>query len=503
MIRIFLVVSIVWLGSAQAEIINVQKLNENLKAQNSTWFAKANHLTGLEKSEVQRRMGLRLDTGREVEFVNPAAKTFSNLPSKLDWRNKGGRNWVSPILDQGNCGSCVAFAAVGVLETQYKISSLLPNFNIKLSPQHLFSCGGGYCDYGWYPDAAASFIQKQGVPDEACAPYISGATGEDIACRASCVDSSQRAVKISGYTAPTRGTDDVELVKAALQRGPVVTTLSVYADFMAYGGGVYKHTKGEYLGGHAISIIGYDDEKRAYIIRNSWGKEWGEDGFGYVSYDDSSGVGGRTWLYEVPALVGGVSVESPSDYSYFTKNIPVTAESSFANTANLMVSIYGESEHLAASLMCEKARCAGENMDISALKDGRYEVVVSALNARGEVIGTSTKHFFYVANTAPKMAISFSGKDTDLNQSLKGRVEFNISTSSSSVPLSTLIFYRKGPSGKIEKRSTQVVPSELLMGWRTNIGENGTYEIWFEGHVQSNGFDAVTESPRMTVKVMN
>ena len=104
---------------------------------------------------------------------------------------------------------------------------------------------------------------------------------------------------------------DVNSVKEALQKGPLVTTLSVYADFMSYGGGVYKHVTGDELGGHAISIVGYDDTKQAFIVRNSWGQEWGENGFGYVAYDDTSGVGDETWLYEMPSLGGAVAMTSP------------------------------------------------------------------------------------------------------------------------------------------------------------------------------------------------
>ncbi|MGZ3774089.1 MAG: C1 family peptidase [Pseudobdellovibrionaceae bacterium] len=490
---------------AQAELVNVKLLNQKNQKTGKSWFAKPNHLTDLSLAEARRYMGLRLQGAIETQFVVPAEMSTmsSNLPSKLDWRNKDGQNWVSPIKDQANCGSCVAFASVGVLETQYRISSLFPNFNIKLSPQHLFSCGGGSCATGWMPENAARFIQRYGVPDEACMPYQSGSTGQDVACNTSCSDSKQRVLTISGFTTPTRGYQNIDAVKAALQNGPVVTSMKVYSDFVAYAGGIYQHTMGEILGGHAISIIGYDDEKQAFIIRNSWGESWGENGFAYVAYDDDSGVGDDTWLYSLPKLTGGVSVLSPDDHSYFTKVVPVKASSSYAATDTLSVSIFNSENKAVVSISCASATCAQE-LDISSLSDGKYEIQIYAMNNRGEQLGSSERHFFYVANQKPQMSMSFQGAGSvNLKTPLKGRVQFEINANSDTVPMSSVDFHRRGPNGKEEVRSAFVVPSKLVMGWRTNLVENGQYEVWFVGHLKSNGMDISVESEHQTVTVRN
>lgn len=486
----------------QAALINVQQLNQKLQKEGSQWHAENNHLTQLTKSEVQHRMGLLDEEAADIQFIMPESKIRASLPAVLDWRNKDGQNWVSPILDQANCGSCVAFASIGVLETQYKISSLLPNFNVKFSPQHLFSCGGGRCSWGWTPESAARFLQQSGAPDEACMPYSSGATGQDVACRASCPDAAQRSVKITGYETPTRGSRNIDAVKMALQKGPLVTTLIVYADFMAYAGGVYKHSSGEFLGGHAVSIVGYDDTKQAFIIRNSWGEEWGENGFGYVSYEDQAGIGDRTWFYNLPPLTGGVSVESPNDYYYFTNTLPVKAMSSFTSTDSLTVAIYNSQNQAVATLNCS-ADCA-QDLDIRSLADGRYEVQVFAMNNRGEKMGSSERHFFYVVNQQPTVNITYTGANgTNLSKPLKGRIEVEISTSSSSVPLSSIEFHHVGPDGKDQVRSAAIVPPKMTMGWRTNLVPNGSYEIWFTGHVKSNGVDYVVESSHQTVNLKN
>ncbi|WP_413294679.1 C1 family peptidase [Bdellovibrio sp. HCB185ZH] len=500
---LFVLALCLFVQAGHAELINIQQLNQKIQKSGGEWQAQSNHMTKLSKSEAKHRMGLRLDQAPDVEFVMPESPNRIQLPAVLDWRNKDGQNWVSPILDQANCGSCVAFAAVGVFETQYKINSLLPNFNAKFSPQNLFSCGGGKCNWGWRPEGAARWLTAYGVPDEACMPYASGATGEDVACRASCPDTAQRSVKLAGYSTPTRGSQDLNAVKMALQKGPLVTTLTVYADFMAYAGGVYKHVDGNYLGGHAISIIGYDDTKQAFIIRNSWGEEWGEKGFGYVAYSDQSGAGDDTWLYKMQPLAGGVSVESPNDYSYFTKVVPVKATSTFSSTDSLAVAIYNSQNQVVASMNCLTADCA-QDLDVSSLADGRYEVQVYAMGTRGEKVGSSERHFFYIVNQAPTVGITFKGYDgTDLSKALNGRIQMEVASTTSSVPLSSIEFHHVGPDGKDQVRTASIVPARMTMGWRTNLVPNGQYEIWFTGHVKSNGMDVVVESPRQKVKVAN
>jgi C1A family cysteine protease len=498
------VVLISQVSYATENVVQVDALNLKLKAVGAGWVAKDTELSGLTKIEAKRMMGLRRTKGPDVEFMDPAPmKTLSNMPSSIDWRNKDGKNWISPILNQANCGSCVAFAAIGVMETQYNIAAALPSLNVKLSPQNLFACGGGMCDWGWMPGPAANFLQKTGVTDEACMPYMSGATGQDVKCSAACADSAQRTIRISSYDTPTRSVTDIEAVKQALQKGPVVTTLSVYADFMAYGSGVYKHVSGDELGGHAISIVGYDDASQSFIIRNSWGKTWGEDGFGHVAYSDISGVGDDTWSYEIPSPAGAVSVESPRDYSYFTAHAPWNSVSTFAGTSVQSATAYDKSGKAMWTGNCSTASCA-QDIDVSGWVDGRYEMTISAMNSVGSVLGVSSRQFFYVANSKPVLGVSFAGASgTDLSKDVSGRIVFAITTSSSSVPMSSLEFHSRGPDGKERVSTASIVLNQMTMGWRTNLVPNGDYDVWMVGHVKTNGMVASVESAHRTVHTKN
>jgi len=102
-----------------------------------------------------------------------------SLPSAFDWRNKDSADWTTPVKDQGYCGSCWAFSAVGVTEAQYDIASGNPDLDFDLSEENLVSnCSdAGTCCGGWHEEAL-KFIKNRGITDEECFPYVD----EDCYC---------------------------------------------------------------------------------------------------------------------------------------------------------------------------------------------------------------------------------------------------------------------------------------------------------------------------------
>lgn len=502
--RILIALVVLCAATAAQAKIDVTTLNQQLKSKNAGWVAKETSLSHLSGPDLQHRFGLRDELVPDVEFINESPKPFAAalaLPASLDWRNKDGANWVSPLLNQANCGSCVAFASIGTMETQMRIASGNPAYNISLSPQNLFACGGAKCEQGWMPDDAADFLLRKGVVDEACQPYMSGATGTDMQCSAACADANKRTYKISGYSKPTSYFKDVDAVKAALQNGPLVTTIMVFEDFMSYSSGVYKHTTGKYLGGHAISIIGYDDATQSFLIRNSWGPEWGENGFGRVSYTDRSGVGSQTWAFQIPATNGSVFVASPRDATYVANALPLQTQSTLAGTDSLSVTIFDENMKPVQNIACT-ANC-NQSVDISSLPEGRYLVQSVAMSAVGKALGNSPVQGFIVANRQPQITVAFTGKGVDLKSTLKDRIEFDIDTHSTSVPLSGLEFHYKNSKGVETVKAVNVVIPKMSLGWRTNLVPNDSYEIWMVGHVKTNQYDVVTSTPHLTVRTQN
>lgn len=491
--------SVLSFSAAEAASLNVASVSAQLKQKNAGWTAKDNWVNQLPADQLKRMMGYpeKVRKDKDVLFQPaPGFRTFLGAGNTIDWRNYENQNWVTPILNQGNCGSCVAFATVATLETQMNISHQYPWLNPKFSAEALFACGGGGCESGWYPSSAASYLKTKGVPDEACAPYTMGATGVDVACSSICPDAAARSQKVSGVNTPR----NAEAVKAALRRGPLVTTLDVYGDFILYGAGIYKHTTGEYLGGHAVSIIGYNDEGRYWIIRNSWGNDWGENGFARVSYDDESGVGDETWGFNLPGSQGDVAIKNLKNHDFLSGTYTFDVISTVPNTTDLSVRLIGKNGQELSALGCETASCPFQ-IDTTKMEDGRYEAQVRANHGTAEP-AFSEKKYFYVVNNEPSLQLSFQPKG-DITKAIQDRVEFSVKAVSSSVPFTGLQLVVKQGDKIIYTKGADIVLPEMTMGWRTPTVANGIYTIYLVGTIQSNTKTYSTVSNSFTVTVKN
>jgi C1A family cysteine protease len=210
-------------------------------------------------------------------------------PPAVDLRATSAGNMITPIRSQGACGACVAFGSCAAVEGTLKVESRDASLEPDLSEAFLFYCRaakeeGRTCTGeetgGWYPKAALDvFSEKGGVPDEECFPYTAG----DQACRA-CSDWEQRATTIAAWQALQ---NPAEMKEWIATRGPIVASMTVYEDFMHYAGGIYRHVSGRLEGGHCICLVGYDDEARCWIGKNSWGVgRWGEAGFFRIGYGE-------------------------------------------------------------------------------------------------------------------------------------------------------------------------------------------------------------------------
>lgn len=486
--------------------IDVLTVQKTLMLNQAKWTAGANWVAELPRSQIQRMLGsLDHPALKDAQFQSFSKLKGLATPPAFDLRDVQGTNFVSPVLNQGNCGSCVSFAAVATLETQMNVASGAARiYNPHYSTQALFACGGGACDWGWYPGSAARYLQTSGVPDEACAPYISGATGNDVACSTICRDSAERSTKTIRTISPSSDTMSADAVKLALTRGPLMTTLSVYEDFVTYTSGVYRHVTGEMIGGHAVSLVGYNDQGRYWIVRNSWGPDWGEHGFIRVSYDDVSGIASSTWGFEVTTPVGFLKVENPEQRSFVSDTLAANVVSTYPQIESLHVTLKSvTTSRQVLDQSCAAAPCT-PSIDTLALEDGEYEMTALALNA-GAKVSSQPQRFFVVNHVSP-MTIEFSGKGVDLTQPVSDRIEFNVKIASGAVPLNRLTFHAKkmGDENAAEfKKETPIVLAEMTMGWRTPAVTDGAYEIWFSGEQPVRGQMVSVESSRMQVKVQN
>jgi hypothetical protein len=267
---------------------DVQAIAAAIQSEGLSWTAGPTALTALSPEEQRKYLGVLVDDAElqrlaaEHQLAAARERTFGagavGAPASVDWRNNGG-NYVTPIKNQAQCGSCVSFCSCSVIESGVRIKLQNPNYSIDLSEGFLQFCGGGSCN-GWGLTSGLDFAQSTGVTDEACMPYTAGG-GVNMNCAASrCSDWQNRLTKISSYA--NHATMDAR--KTAIAAGPVLAGLEVWSDFFAYKGGVYVKsaaaTRLSPPGYHCICVVGYDDAQQCWILKNSWGTTWGEAGFG-------------------------------------------------------------------------------------------------------------------------------------------------------------------------------------------------------------------------------
>ena len=197
-----------------------------------------------------------------------------DVPDTWNWQNHGG---VSPVKDQGSCGSCWTFSTVGCLESAHLIKyGMLETY----SEQQLVDCAGDFDTYGCnggLPSHAFEYaFYAGGMASEEAYPYF--AVDQD------CTVSSSDFILSVGHSVNITAGDETEL-KAAVYQQPVSVAFQVADDFSSYTTGVYTSTvcqNGPMDVNHAVLAVGYgtDDNGMDYwLIKNSWGTSWGMDGF--------------------------------------------------------------------------------------------------------------------------------------------------------------------------------------------------------------------------------
>jgi hypothetical protein len=204
----------------------------------------------------------------------------TGLPSAFSWRDINGTDYTTPVRDQSPAPTCEAFGLVAALETKMQYQ-LHEQYNPDLSENHLYFYAGGTIEQGYVNIVdAANYLIDIGVPDEGCFPDPHRAFDYPFE---SLPGWENRTVKITQWAWVDH---DVTTMKQTLiDHGPLVICIHFWRDFFLYFGGVYKHHEGQTAGGHVVTIVGYDDSKSCWIVKNSWGAKWGEDGYFRMAYD--------------------------------------------------------------------------------------------------------------------------------------------------------------------------------------------------------------------------
>jgi C1A family cysteine protease len=266
----------------------IDEIRSAINSRKAKWIAEENPISLLPKEERRKRLGasegLILPEGKGREFSYAPA----SVPSAFDWRNATGNNFVTPVRDQRNCGSCWAFAVTAALESKALITFNRPGTNLNLSEQIVVSCSGAGSCNGGSPGTASNFLKTTGTNLESCYPY----SAHDGNCNSACSNWQSSTYKINSWSYVSSGSSPAASVlkNAIYTSGPLIAVFDVYTDFFSYHSGVYSYVSGAYEGGHAILIVGWNDADGAFIVKNSWNTDWGESGYFRIAYSELTGM---------------------------------------------------------------------------------------------------------------------------------------------------------------------------------------------------------------------
>ena len=235
--------------------------------------------------------------GLNSKSCSSFSSTGATLPTSVDWRTK---NAVTPVKDQGQCGSCWSFSATGAIEGAWAVTK---GSLVSLSEQELVDCAGiKYgsmgCN-GGLMDGAFNFAIDNGICADSSYTYTSGTTQTGGTCK-KC--SSAVTVKACFDVKPS---DQVSL-KEAVSIRPVA--IAIEADtryFQSYSSGILtSDTCGTNLD-HGVLIVGYgeDSGQKYWLVKNSWGTSWGDGGYLKIARSESTSDGGVCGIAMEPSFV--------------------------------------------------------------------------------------------------------------------------------------------------------------------------------------------------------
>lgn len=244
--------------------LDLESIAAAIAAAGARWKPRRNrgHRRGFVAARPAPHRGFaRIDT-----LAAPAA-----APPPIDWRDKAS---LTPPEEQGDHMTCTSFALCGTMQDQHVIDR--PGDKpLRLSAGYLHLCVGKLnLDEPYDLQPAVEAVESHPIPD---------AREDDYSWDRTQDDSSLGGYEIAGFTE----LDTVDAAKAALQKGPFVTTLELWEDLADwYGTGVFSHVKGVSKGQHTVEVVGWHQAPDCWVVKNSFGTGWGDKGFALIAFGE-------------------------------------------------------------------------------------------------------------------------------------------------------------------------------------------------------------------------